>query len=163
MLRRLFPAIIALTFPWAFGGCPGFNHYEHDQPPPTAKEAEKWWTDKFDSLDLDFLAALCAASDIHKRHGTTATYAAYSMGRTMAGMYFSESRLPLPLPESAAASAKARLAVVQGLGWKPTGDQPSYRAAYRSWRWEGGNGCSAKKAEEIWREAENRFGWKPQE
>ena len=45
MLRRLFPAIIAVTFPWALAGCPGFNHYEYHQPPPKTKEAEKWWAD----------------------------------------------------------------------------------------------------------------------
>jgi hypothetical protein len=154
MLRRLFPAIIAVTFPWALAGCPGFNHYEYHQPPPKTKEAEKWWADKVDGLPPDFLATLCAASDMHKQNGTTAAYTAFAMGRTMAGMYFFSSQLPLPLPESAAARAKARL-----IGWKPAGDQPSYRASYRSWRWEGGNGCSAAKAEEIWRDAEKKFGW----
>jgi len=155
MLRRLFPAIIAVTFPWALVGCPGFNHYRYDLPPAAAKDAEKWWADKVDTLDLDFLATLCAASDIHRQLGTTADYVFFFVGRTMAASYYHDWELPLPIPKTAEERAKIRLA-----NWKPSGDEPAYRSRFRDWFWRGGKGCSSEKAEEIWREAEKKFGWK---
>jgi hypothetical protein len=154
MLKAFRDPVAVLICVLVMVGCAG-DQYVTDAPPRSAAEAEKWWAETLDRLDPDLLAVLCAASEAHRQNGTTATYIkSMFVGRTMAGWYHRELRLPLPLSEAATAKAKARLA-----GWKSTGDQPSYRSEGAWWRWEGGKGCSDEQAEEIGREAEKKCGW----
>jgi hypothetical protein len=146
--------IVAVVATLALGGCFG-DQYVTDAPPGSAKEAEKWWSERVESLDIDFLAVLTEASAIHKRNGTTATFVWFFRGRTMVGWYHYDLRLPLPLSDAALAKAKARL-----VGWAAQGKQPGYRGSGELfWRWEGGRGCSDQRAADIWQEAEKRCGW----
>jgi hypothetical protein len=157
MLRQSQYPVAVLISALAIVGCAG-DQYVTDAPPRSAQEADKWWAETLDRFEPDFLAVLCVASEAHRQNGTTATCIESFSGRTMAGWYHRDLRLPLPLPDTALARAKARL-----VGWAATGDQPSYDRLppwQTRWHWEGGKGCSDQKAEEIWQEAEKKSGWR---
>ena len=142
---------IRLTIFLVISGCTD-NQYVMIEPPSSPKEAEIWWTGIVDHFDPNFLAVLCAVSDVHKENGTSATYVRSITQRNLAGTYHSEGRLPLPLSDEI--REKARVVVENWAFDKPSGTGSS------EWHWEAGKGCSVERAEEIWREAEKKLGWR---
>ncbi len=126
-------------------------------PPTSPVEAEIWWDGVVERSTPDFLAVLCAASEIHRRNGTTATRVYSYTGVTMSCKYHFTDKMPLPLPDPVLAKAKIKLA-----GWTPGGDPHAYRNT-REWiHWEAGTGCTAEQAARIWQEAETACGFAPQ-
>src|SRR5262245_21588722 len=111
MRTRYWRSACVLLLVLAWSGCIGGDQHVILAPPARPAAAEKWWQETVDTSAPSLLRVLADVSEVHKQNGTSAIYVWYIPGgRTMAGWYSSELRLPVPLPESAVERIKLRLA-----------------------------------------------------
>src|SRR6476646_10788550 len=79
--------------------CGLLNSHEINAPPAAVREQSAWWQKTAAELPPDLLATYVAASDVHLRQGTSATYVELRAYRTMLGGPSYELRLPCPPPD----------------------------------------------------------------
>jgi hypothetical protein len=136
----------------AWSGCiSGDQHYFLIAPPSRPAAAEKWWQEMVEKSDRTLLRVLADVSEVHKQNGTSAEYVWYFRGRTMAGWYIWEQRLPVPLPEAAVERIKLRLEREGFAEQSSQYEAPKYTLSQI--------GCSDEQAMNIWREAASKYGY----
>src|SRR5438874_8701172 len=86
-------AICSLT------SCGLLNSHEVNAPPIAVREQAAWWEKTTATLPPDLLATYVAASEVHRRQGTSATYVDLHAYPTMLGGPSYELRLPAPPPD----------------------------------------------------------------
>jgi hypothetical protein len=89
--------------------CGLLNSREVNAPPVAVREQAAWWQKTTAELPPDLLATYVAASEVHLRHGTSATYVDLHAYRTMLGGPSYELRLPSPPPEDVLDKMRERL------------------------------------------------------
>src|SRR5262245_44894636 len=101
--------LFGVTAVCALACCGLLNHHEIDAPPRGVREAAVWWQRTADTLPPDLLATYVAASEVHRRQGTSATYVQVRAYRTMIGGPSYEVRLPAPPPDGVLERMRGRL------------------------------------------------------
>lgn len=149
-------------------GCAGDQYIIDVVDAPSEKDAGaavKWWEEKIDRGSPEFLAVLSDVSEIHKQHGTTASYIDFFEGHTglrrplgaPPPVYYYKTCFRVPLPEAAQARIKARLAKNP-----PFAKQAPDSVTKPRWPFlvgHGGEGCSDDEAQEIWDRVLEQHGW----
>jgi hypothetical protein len=140
------------------------------------RATREWWEHRIDEMPLDELAVYAGVSEVHRQHGSSATYCSFFVGFTNGGRYTEETRLPCPPPDYAFPRMRARLQ-----GYQPPGKEtdprispPHFMAlwchgcdggeAVALWKvmaeWvvkTGRVGCTKEEAEALWKEAEAKY------
>src|SRR5262245_32585413 len=89
--------------------CGLLNSHEVNAPPTAVREQSAWWEKTTAELLPDLLATYVAASDVHRRQGTSTTYVDLHAYRTMLGGPSYELRLPCPPPDGVLDKMRERL------------------------------------------------------
>jgi hypothetical protein len=107
------------------------------------EEAALWWQRTADTLPPDLLATYVAASEAHRRQGTSATYVDVRAYRSMIGGPSFEVRLPAPPPDGVLERMRERL---RGCDVTRSGLHCNLQA-------EDCVGCTPEEAIRIWQAA----------
>jgi len=89
--------------------CGLLNRQEIIAPPTAVREQSAWWAKTTADLSPDLLATYVAASDVHRRQGTSATYVDLHAYLSMLGGPTYELRLPCPPPDGVLDKMRERL------------------------------------------------------
>jgi hypothetical protein len=89
--------------------CGLLNSHEINAPPTAVREQSAWWHKTTAELPPDLLATYVAASEVHHRQGTSATYVDLHAYRSMLGGPTYELRLPCPPPAGVLDKMRERL------------------------------------------------------
>src|SRR5262245_668221 len=89
--------------------CGRLNSHEVNAPPTAVREQAAWWQKTTAELPPDLLATYVAASEVHRRQGTSATYVDVRAYRSMLGGPSYELRLPCPPPHGVLDQMRERL------------------------------------------------------
>jgi hypothetical protein len=154
MTRRI--ALVGLTIICGLASSCGLldQHYR-DAPPErgffqTHAQAERalreWWEHRIDAMSPDKLAVYAGVSEVHRQHGSSATYCWFHVaGFTMGGLCTEETRLPSPPPDYAIPRMLARLE-----GYKPPEKETDFRSLSGVSSVEECHGCKWQEADALW-------------
>jgi hypothetical protein len=88
-----------------------FNNRSVSKPPRDPVEAQKWWIETVDTVDVSTLRCWYRASEIHRERGSSVMYFfSWSPGLTMAGPWYCDYYYPTPIPKDVLPRIEARLA-----------------------------------------------------
>jgi hypothetical protein len=124
--------------------CGLLNSHEVNAPPTAVREQSAWWQKTTAELPPDLLAAYVAASEVHRRQGTSATYVELRAFRTMLGGPSYELRLPAPPPDGVLDKMRE---------WLRDCDLTRHRVTLWSFSAEECVGCTPDEAMHIWHTA----------
>jgi hypothetical protein len=107
-----FRLIGALILCYLVTGCTlFFKNRSVSRPPRDPVEAQKWWLETVDTVDVSTLRCWYRASEFHRERGSSAMYFfSFSPGMTMAGPWYCDDYYPTPIPKDLLPRIEARLA-----------------------------------------------------
>jgi hypothetical protein len=144
MNRKSMARVLGITVICSLTSCGLVNSHHVDAPPTDRRDEGEWWLRTTDTLPPDLLATYVAASEVHHRQGTSATYVDRQAFRTMIGGPSYERRLPAPPPDEVLGRMRERL---KGC------DLTRRWNTLRSVRAEACIGCTPEEADAVWQEA----------